>query len=437
VVRGLAPQEDVRPVQASNVLLPVEVSFGRGSRDLVMSDVGLESDNRWLLPEGIDEYLPAQALRLERLRRELLDTFYGWGYELVIPPLIEYLESLLVGAGHDLDLETFKLIDQATGRLMGVRADMTPQVARIDAHHLKRDLPVRLCYIDAVLHTRRNGFASSRNPLQVGAELYGHAGIESDIEMLRLMVKTLRVAGLDYFHIDLGHVGIFRALARDAGLSEEQESFLFDIMQRKAMPEIEDFLTGLDLDSKHRRMLTGLVTLHGGAEVLDEARSCLKQASREVRVALDNLQQMAEAAQCQLATINLHYDLAELRGYRYQSGVVFAAFVPGFGQEIARGGRYDEIGRLFGRARPATGFSSDLKTLLSLSPFREESRGGILAPPWAEDDELRTMIRGLRSQGERVIYSLPGVTEDAAAMECDRVLVRREGKWTLVPSGEV
>lgn len=395
----------------------------------------LEIENRWLLPEGVDEYLPPQAGQLEALRRELLDVFFSWGYELVIPPLIEYLESLLVGAGNDLDPETFKLIDQYTGRLMGVRADMTPQVARIDAHHLRCEAPVRLCYVDAVLRTRQNGFAGSRNPLQIGAELYGHAGIESDIEMLRLMVKTLRVVGLEHFHIDLGHVGIFRALSQEAQLSPSQEAQLFDALQRKAKPEIEALLEAGDISPGHRNMLVGLVDLNGGQEVLDEARSCLKQAGRKVHTALENLQKMAEAARCQLATIKLHYDLAELRGYRYQSGVVFAAFAPGQSHEIARGGRYDEIGRLFGRPRPATGFSADLKTLLALSPAQEAPAGGILAPPWSDDEELRLKIRALREQGERVLFLLPGQHEDPAAMGCDRRFERRNGEWVIVPCG--
>ena len=397
-----------------------------------MSDSERDAENRWLLPEGVEEYLPPHAERLEKLRRELLDVLFSWGYDLVIPPLIEYLESLLVGAGHELELETFKLIDQHTGRMMGVRADMTPQVARIDAHRLKRSVPVRLCYVDAVLHTRQHGFANSRNPLQIGAELYGHAGIESDIEMLRLMVKTLRVAGLEFFHIDLGHVGIFRALAKEARLDEHQEAELFDALQRKAKPEIEVLLSSWSIDESYRRMLASLVDLHGGPEVLDAARHSLKAAGREVHTAMDNLQQMAAAAQCQLATIQLHFDLAELRGYRYQSGVVFAAFAPGHSQEIARGGRYDEIGRLFGRTRPATGFSTDLKTLLALAPEAQPAPSGILAPPWCEDDKLRAMIRTLRNQGERVIFSLPGQRGDAAAMGCDRRIEEQQGKWVVV-----
>ncbi len=392
--------------------------------------------NRWLLPDGVDEFLPPQAEALEQLRRDLLDMFFSWGYELVIPPLIEYLESLLIGTGNDLDLETFKLIDQATGRLMGLRADITPQAARIDAHRLSREGPTRLCYLDPVVHTRRNGFASSRNPIQLGAELYGHAGNESDIEMLRLMVRTLRVAGLDLFHIDLGHVGIFRTLAKDAGLDAAQEAMLFDALQRKAKPEIETFLGGLKIGDKQRRRLIALVELNGGNGVLDEARSLLKGAGKAVDAALASLQQMAEAAQCQLATINLHFDLAELRGYRYQSGVVFAAFVPGHGWEIARGGRYDEIGRFFGRPRPATGFSTDLKTLLALGSPIAESRDGILAPPWSMDNELRELIRKLRKQGERVIYTLPGQQADAMAMGCDRVIEKRDGRWTVIEGAE-
>lgn len=388
---------------------------------------------RWLLPDAVDEFLPPQAEALECLRRELLDTFLSWGYQLVIPPLLEYLDSLLVGAGNDLDLETFKLIDQGTGRMLGVRADITPQAARIDAHRLPVKGPQRLCYLDSVLRSRRHGFAASRNPLQVGAELYGHGGIESDIEILRLMVRTLRVAGLERFHIDLGHVGIFRALARDAGLDQGQEAFLFNALQRKARPEIESFLSGLAIDDAARRRLISLVELNGGDSVLDEARSLLRGAGPEVEQALDSLRQMADAVQCQLAEIGLHYDLAELRGYRYQTGLVFAAFAPGHGLEVARGGRYDDIGRLFGRARPATGFSTDLKTLFALGPRTDvQPKAGILAPPWSDDDGLRKLIRRLRSQGERVLHTLPGQEVGAVELGCDRRIERVDGEWVVV-----
>lgn len=399
--------------------------------DPLLSDNRWDAGERWLLPEGVDEYLPQQAERLESLRRDLLNLFHSWGYELVIPPLIEYLESLLVGAGHDLDLETFKLIDQSTGRLMGVRADMTPQVARIDAHRLLREAPSRLCYLDTVLLTRQDGFARSRTPLQLGAELYGHAGIESDIEMLRLMAETLRVTGLDDFYLDLGHVAVFRTLARQAQLDAGQEQVLFDALQRKAKPEIEEFLGSINIDSACRRMLVGLVELNGDDSVLDEARSELANAGKDVTQALENLKRIARMARSQLTRVPIHFDLAELRGYRYQSGVVFAAFASGHGQEIARGGRYDEIGRLFGRPRPATGFSSDLKTLMSLSPPVSYTPRAIFAPA-SECEVLQRTIRQLRQQGERVIGELPGQPGDIREQGCDRRLQKQNGEWCVV-----
>ena len=243
--------------------------------------------NRWLLPEGIEEALPPQARQLESMRRSLLDLFQSWGYELVMPPFIEYIESLLTGTGNDLDLQTFKLTDQLTGRMMGVRADMTPQVARIDAHHLKSDAPTRLCYLGTVLHTRPGGFAGSRSLLQVGAELFGHPGIESDVEVLSLMVETLKKAGVDDLYLDLGHVGIYRGLVDQAGLDAEQEAILFDALQRKAKPEITELLNDWSLPKAVTQMLTRLTELNGNGSVLTEARSALKKASKPVQAALD------------------------------------------------------------------------------------------------------------------------------------------------------
>jgi len=391
--------------------------------------------NSWLLPEGIDEFLPPQAERLERLRRSLLDLYSSWGYEYVIPPMVEYLESLLVGTGTELELETFKLIDQKSGRLLGVHADMTPQVARIDAHRLNREGPTRLCYLDAVLHTRQDGFSRGRCPLQVGAELYGHAGIESDAEVIHLMVETLRLAGLDEIHIDLGHVGIFRTLAQYAGLTAEQEALLFDALQRKAKPEIEELLADVCNDADARTMLLALVDLNGGAEVLDEARTVLKSAGDEVIAAIDKLQQIADFACQRMGDISLHFDLAELRGYRYQTGVVFAAFVPGHGQEVARGGRYDDIGSVFGRSRPATGFSSDLKTLMLLRDAAISRPSAIIAYPCANSEQragLQTFIANLRDEGERVIEFLPGQQDDVSETGCDRKIVEISGQWQVV-----
>lgn len=395
-----------------------------------MVDPFIARDERWLLPEGIEELLPEQAERIERLRRNLLDLFASWGYRLVIPPIIEHLESLLVGTGRDLELQTFKLTDQLTGRLLGVRADMTPQVARIDAHRLKSNAPTRLCYVGPVLHTRPQGFARTRSPFQVGAELYGHGGIESDVEILQLMVETLSVVGLNRPHIDLGHVGVFRGLAREAQLDAGQEQVLFDALQRKAKPEIKAYLDTLTIDPEYRRMLTSLVDLNGASDVLPEARRLLGRAGADVRQALDNLEQIAQLSQRKMPDIALHFDLAELRGYHYQTGVVFAAFVPGHGQEIARGGRYDDIGRAFGGARPATGFSTDLETLIMLSPRQKEQQGAILAPG-VDDPALHAAIARLRRQGQRVCMALPGQSGTAQEMGCDRALEQHEGTWLV------
>lgn len=386
--------------------------------------------NRWLLPEGIEEMLPKQAEHLERLRRQLIDLFHTWGYELVITPLVEYLESLLIGSGDDLDLQTFKLTDQLSGRLMGLRADITPQVARIDAHRLRRDAPTRLCYVGAVLHTRPDGFTSTRSPVQVGAELYGHAGIESDVEVLMLMVETLATTGITDIYLDLGHVSIFRGLARDAKLSHEQELTLFDALQRKAKPEIKAFLAQLPIQQEAQQMLVNLVDLNGGEEVLVNAREVLKGAGPSVHKALDELQSIAAAARRRCPQVPLHFDLAELRGYYYKTGLVFAAFVPGHGQEIARGGRYDQIGAVFGRARPATGFSADLKTLIALSADAPQPVRAILAPH-TTDVGLEGQVQALRKQGERVIYALPGQAGTLTELGCDRILEKQSGNWVV------
>jgi ATP phosphoribosyltransferase regulatory subunit len=389
----------------------------------------MEND-RWLLPEGIEEILPPRAEQLEATLRRLLDMFKSWGYELVMPPFIEYLESLLTGTGNDLDLQTFKLTDQMTGRLMGIRSDMTPQVARIDAHCLKRVVPTRLCYMGTVLKTLPPTHGGNRSPMQVGAELYGHAGVESDVEVLRLMVKTLHTAGLEHVYLDLGHVGIFRGLAQQAHLDAETEARLFDALQRKAKPEIVELLAEKSLPASLHKMLESLADLHGDASVLDTAASVLAEADGAVQQALENLRQIASLA-ADLPGTSVHFDLAELRGYHYHTGVVFAAFVPGQGQAIAQGGRYDDIGKVFGHARPATGFSTDLKTVLSLVDANSPEVRGIFAP-CMEDAALTQVIDELRESGERVIQALPGQTGGALEMGCDRELVLKNGSWQAV-----
>lgn len=393
----------------------------------------MSNNDQWLLPEGIEEVLPPEAWRLERARREILDLFSGWGFELIMPPFIEYLESLLTGTGNDLDLQTFKLTDQLTGRLMGVRADMTPQAARIDAHPLKRDVPSRLCYTGTVLRTRPDGFAGTRSPLQVGAELFGHAGIESDVEILNLVLESLSVMGITEVHMDLGHVGIFRALAAEAGLDEQQETALFDALQRKASSEITGILAASGATGDQGRRLACLAELNGGYEVLASARESLAGAGNEAMAALDNLCAIADAMRRSRADTVLFYDLAELRGYNFHTGMVFAVFVPGRGQEIARGGRYNDIGKVFGGARPATGFSMDLKTLVDLDTREYDLSDGAIFSPADSDPALIDTVRMLRAAGERVLFDLPGQYGDAAAMGCDRVIVLENDVWVVKP----
>ena len=392
----------------------------------------MNSHKHWLLPEGIDELLPLQAKQLETLRRQLLDQFGSWGYELVITPFIEYLDSLLTGAGKDLEHQTFKMTDQISGRLLGIRADITPQAARIDAHQLCCDEPNRLCYIGSVFRTRADGFSATRSPLQIGAELYGHAGVESDIEILCLMMATLETAGVDNVFLDLGHVGVFRGLARQAQLDQGQEQALFAALQRKAVPEISHLVQSFGLSTDLAQMFTDLAGLNGKVGVLQQAKTQLAAASDEVLVAIDQLEQAGKMLQGCLPDLPVHFDLAELRAYQYQTGLVFAAFVPGSGKEIARGGRYDHIGEKFGRARPATGFSADLKTLMRFSKALPEVkvREKVFAP-WVLDSKLDSQINFLRQQGKIVVRGLPGQIGDASSMGCSHMLVEKNGEWQL------
>jgi ATP phosphoribosyltransferase regulatory subunit len=347
-----------------------------------------------------------------------------------MPPLIEYLESLLTGSGRDLDLQTFKLTDQLTGRLMGVRPDMTPQAARIDAHYLKRNAPVRLCYVGSVLRTRPDEFEGSREPLQFGAELFGHAGPEADAETLGLMIEALRAADIREAHIDLGHGGVFRALAGQVKLDADAESELFAALQRKARNEVESLLAGSDAPANMKKMLAGLLDLCGGQEVLVQARTQLRGAPAEVGRALDEIDMVVDRVARRRTPPALYFDLAELSGYHYYTGVVFSAFVPGHGRAIARGGRYDGIGRAFGRDRAATGFGADLRQWLKLSATAPAPPGGILAPD-SDDAGMQQEVTRLRARGERVVMWLPGEKCSAAELGCDRVLAKKQGHWVV------
>ncbi len=388
--------------------------------------------DRWLLPDGIEEVLPPEAARIEAARRRVLDLFQCWGYELVITPHIEYLESLLTGAGQDLDLRTFKATDPQSGRLIGFRADITPQVARIDAHTLRREGPSRMCYAGSVLHARPRALSTSRSPIQLGAELYGDASPAADVEVISLLLDVLALAEVPDVHMDLGHVGIYRGLARAAGLTGEAEQQLFDALQRKAMDEI-DRLTAT-LPAALASMLRALAELCGGREVLELAQACLVEAPEEVHRALDELLAVADALELRYPELPLYFDLGELRGYHYHTGVVFAAFVPGEGQSIAQGGRYDDIGADFGRARPATGFSTDLKTLVTLGQLAEQPAAPGVWAPDAHDVYLWQAVQRLRREGVRVVQALPGqVLSQALAAGCDRQLVWQDGRWQMAP----
>ncbi|MTI13856.1 ATP phosphoribosyltransferase regulatory subunit [Sansalvadorimonas verongulae] len=383
--------------------------------------------DRWLLPDGIEEVLPPEAWKVEHLRRDMLDLYASWGYELVIPPHIEFLESLAAGSGSDLDLMTFKVTDQLSGRTLGLRADTTPAVARMDAHTLRQDGPVRLCYAGSVFHTRPATLTASRTPIQMGAELYGHSGIASDLEVISLMLETLALSGICQPSVDLGHVDIFRQLVNMAGLNQETEKDLFDALQRKDLGVMEALIAGAS-NKDAAAMLMALPELCGDLSVLEKARTVLAQAPAAVQNAINVLEELARDVKARYPAIALYFDLGELRGYNYHTGVVFAAYVPGEGQAVAKGGRYDGVGEAFGRARPATGFSADLKVLLRLGSFDKPSeeagaKGAILAPADSSPD----IVRQLRAQGERVIHQLSDETEGF-----DRVLKNVSGNWKVV-----
>ena len=388
--------------------------------------------NRWLLPDGVDEILPPQASQLETLRRDILDLYSNWGYELVMTPLIEFLDSLLILPSNALQLQTFKIVDQLTGRSMGVRADITSQVARIDSHVLQREAPTRLCYADSVLHTRPQSLLGSRSPLMIGAELYGHRGIESDIEVISLMLHTLEKAGIEKPQLALGHVSFYRTLTKSAGFPAELEQKLFAALQRKSASEIENLLQDTGAEKTLIADIKSLATLNGDASVLDRAASEIQSAAPEIQQSIDQLKKIASVISQRFPQQSLYFDLGELRGYEYHTGVVFAAYVSSYGEAIANGGRYDDIGVGFGRARAATGFDADLKILLAQGKTSHAPGKKIFAPA-NDDPALQEAIESLRSEGQHVINAFPGQTENAADMGCDYELIKTKDGWQATP----
>jgi ATP phosphoribosyltransferase regulatory subunit len=386
----------------------------------------MTSVDRWQLPDGIEEVLPAQAATVEQLRRRLLDLFRSWGYQLVIPPLVEFTDSLLIGLGQDLDLLTFRLTDQLSGRPMGVRADITPQVARIDAHSLAPEGVSRLCYAGSTLHTRPKSLMASRSPIQLGAELYGDDSSAADVEIIRLMLATLDASGVEaQYTLDLGHVGIYEAVLDMATLDAEQEARIFDCLQRKSVPDLMQALD--DVPEDVATLIIGLVDLHGDDSVLDAARGLFADRAPGALAAVDALQDVAQDIRRLRPDLPIYFDLAELRGYHYHTGIVFAAYVPGHGQALANGGRYNGVGEVFGRARPATGFATDLKALVGLLPGGSSAEPGAISMPNNDAPELLALAEALRAKGEVVISTLGGEHHT----RCDRELVLSEAEWVV------
>ena len=374
---------------------------------------------RWLLPEGISDVLPAEARRIEELRRTLLDLYRGFGYELVFPPMIEYLDSLLTGTGRDLDLRTFKLVDQLSGRQLGLRADITPQVARIDAHILNRPGVVRLCYAGSVLHTRPAHPLATREPMQVGAELYGHAGLSADAEVQTLAVQSLRRSDVNHVFLDLAHTGIVRALLSEppaAALSEQ----ILEALAGKDVPSLR--LAAAALPAATTDALLALTELHGGAGVIDAARKRLPRSTAIVR-ALDDLAWLIERSTADEVSV----DLSDLHGYRYYTGVNFAAYDERAAGALLRGGRYDDIGRAFGRARPATGFSIELRDLARLNGT---GRFDAIGAPASDDAGLRAAIDAFRASGEIVVQALDPAESHVEGVS--RELRQVDGRWMVV-----
>lgn len=385
----------------------------------------------WVLPDQIADVLPSEARHIEELRRSLLDTASSYGYELVMPPMLEHLESLLTGTGEALDLQTFKLVDQLSGRSLGLRADSTPQVARIDAHLLNRQGVARLCYCGPVLHTRADRPLATREPLQLGAEIYGHAGLEADLEAMELAQACVLAAGLRHLTLDMADVRVIDSVLAGVPLSAEQTHLIHAALARKDAAELNTL--SKDLPADVRSSLLALPRLYGDVSVLAQARRTLRPSSL-LNEALDGLQWLAD----HLSGLDLSFDLADLRGYAYYTGMRFSLFARSERQggtathaELVRGGRYDEVGAIFGRKRPAVGFSLDLKELVQVSP-RRALKAAVRAP-WGNQPGLRDAIAALRAAGETVVCALPGHDHEVDEFHCDRVLTQQGGGWLVQP----
>ncbi|MCK5725212.1 MAG: ATP phosphoribosyltransferase regulatory subunit [Thiotrichaceae bacterium] len=392
------------------------------------------TDNRyWLLPEGIAEALPQRAKQLEALRRQLLDLYTSWGYDLVMPPLVEFMESLSTGTGEELDTQTFKLTDQVSGRLIGVRADMTPQVARIDAHRLSHGQVNRLCYLGPVLRARANhATGGSRSPLQVGAELFGHSGVESDCEVIAMALETLQACTAEKVTVDIGHIGIFNLLIEKIGLNKDQTVLLSDMLIRKSVPEIEQWLADADFDDSYKKLISSLPTLNGASSLLDDNRQLFTAVSADLVEIIQYIKSLISRIERCFPDVEITIDLGEIRGYAYHTGMIFQVYVPSIKREVLRGGRYDGIGKAFGHARSATGFSADLRLLHSLlDQDKTETESRIFAPVTIDRD-LDKVVADLRKQGHSVIKGLDS-QHTAKQHSCDQQIEFSNKQWVVNP----
>ncbi len=390
----------------------------------------LNSGDHWLLPVGVEETLPTEAARIERLRRKVIDLLNSWGYELVMPPLMEFLDSLLTGVGHGLEIETFKLTDQISGRMMGVRADMTPQVARIDAHYLRSNGPRRLCYFGPVLRTRPDCLGCSRIPLQLGAELFGVKSSQADIEIVELLMETLSTIGLENLHVDLGHMGIFQGLSRTENLNAQAQEKLSTAIGSRSRDDVAQVCESLGLSQRATELFVLLTAASGEVDTLSSVSDKFSGASEDVRESFENLSQISTSLKKRLPATRLYYDLAALKGQSYHNGLVFSVYMPGSGRAIASGGRYDDIGKAFGRARAATGFSLDLRAISSYVKQSDMDTVQSIYASFKDDPGLFEAVRQLRQQGRRVIFCYDNEQPDNNS-ENSLQLILKDGKWIV------
>lgn len=392
--------------------------------------------DRWLLPDGIEEILPSEASHIESLRRLVVNLFQRYGYDYVIPPMVEFIDSLLTGSGELANLDTFKVVDQLSGKTMGMRADITPQIARMDAHSLKREGINRLCFAGHVLYTKPKSPLASRTPIQVGVELFGESSLDADKEVMSLLLETLKVTGLPQMYVDIGHVGVYRGIISTLDLSSEQQSEYRTLLQSKSISAISKWVDENTTTKLAATWLNILPTLAGTDEILAKAQGLLADAPSDVHKAIDELIELNNIIKTRFPEVKCYFDLSELRGYHYYTGLIFGAFAPGVGNALANGGRYDHVGESFGRARPATGFTVNLTAISQLNSHNQKPAVGIYVAP-SNCNEIWLEVLRLRTSGERVVMGLSNQTAPYSHQMCNRELIKQGDTFTVIPLSDV